>query len=307
MKRMLLNFGAYLAALAILLLVFTCMVEPEKFSVLLEMKKLDVAIILLISLGAYIGNGVEYYIMSGKMGFRMEKKDILLLPLAMNLAGTLLPVQGAMAYQIFYLRKKYGVSVSRGCSIAAFMYLITMTISGIAGVVISRESSSLCFFLISVLFAASAPILLGVFFLVRRIRFEGRIRKLADFVRSTLEGVVLLLRETKTVVLLVVVYFLRLICMIVMFAWIARSLSIEVGFTALLLLNLWNMLSLIIKFTPNNLGISQLVSGVMFMLIRLPEEQGVLISLTATMSFVLVALTLGVAAMGYHFYQISRN
>ena len=93
--------------------------------------------------------------------------------------------------------------------------------------------------------------------------------------------------------------------MILMFAWIARCFGMEVYFTALLLLNLWNMLSLILKFTPNNLGISQLVSGVMFLMIGLPKEQGILISLTATLTFVLAALTLGTAAMGWHFWQMT--
>ena len=307
MKRITVNFAAYMLALVLLLFIFTRMLDREQFEVLLRLTPFDIAVTFFLALFGYAGNGFEYYLMRDKMGFRMEKKDILFLPLAMNLAGTLLPFQGAMAYQIFYLKNRYGVSIPRGCSIAAFLYLLTMTLSGIAGLalILAGKVSSLPFLLLSLLFVASAPLAMAALFLIRRIPVPGKLKLFADFVRSTLEGIELLLRDVRTVALLVAVYLLRLLSMILMFAWIARCLGMDVYFTALLLLNLWNMLSLILKFTPNNLGISQLVSGVMFLMIGLPKEQGILISLTATLTCVLVALTLGSAAMGWHFWQIT--
>lgn len=308
-KKTLLNFGAYLFALLILLFIFAFMMKPEKFSVLLDFSPFEIVVTLFLSLGAYIGNGAEYYVMARKLKITMEKKDILLLPLAMNLAGTILPFQGAMTYQIFLMKKKYNSEISQGCSIAAFLYLITVTISGLAGVAIFclRKTESILFLIISLLFL-SAPFFLFLFVkIVTRIRISGKIGSIINFARKILEGMALLGKDLKLTTILLIIYLLRLLSMVILFYWIAKCLNINVYFIAILLLNLWNMISLLLKFTPNNLGVSQVVSGVMFALINLPESDGVLLSFVSTASFLIMAFSAGVVAMLYHFWQITMS
>ena len=304
------NFCSYLIMLALLLWIFAFMMPAGQFELLRKFTAADVAILLFLSLGAYVGNGLEYYFISANIGFRMDRRDIVLLPLAMNLSGTLLPFQGAMAYQMFFFKKKYGVALSHGLAIAGFLYLLTMTISGIAGVAICAlgKSSSRLFLAVSAVFAGAAPLVFGVLVCCRKFRSGSpTVNRIVGFVRTVLEDIAALLKDTRTVAVLVLIYLLRLFSMIVMFAWIARCLGFEVNFSALLLLNLWNMLSLLLKVTPNNLGISQLVSGVMFAMIDLPREQGVMISFAATLVFLVMALSFGVLAMGCGLWEISRR
>ena len=310
MKRALFNFISYLVMLALLLWIFAFLMPPGQFELLGNFSAADVAILLFMSLGAYAGNGLEYYFLGSRIGFRMDRRDILLLPLAMNLSGTLLPFQGAMAYQIFFFKKKYGVALSHGFVIAGFLHLLTMTLGGIAGIAVFTfgRCSSLLFLAISILFFVSAPLAVAAAACCRRIHTGAAVvDRACGFVRTVLEGIAEILKDFKLVAVLVAIYLLRLLSMIVMFSWIARGLGYEVGFLPLLLLNLWNMLSLLLKVTPNNLGISQLVSGVMFALIGLPKEQGMMISLAATLVFLVMALSFGVLSMSFQLWEISRR
>ena len=309
-KRVLLNFCSYLVMLALLMWIYARFMPPGKFEPLKNFTSMDAVLLLILSLAAYAGNGLEYYLICSRIGFRMDWRDILLLPMAMNLSGTLIPFQGAMAYQVFFFKKKYGIALSHGFAVAGLLYLLTMTFSGIAGVFICvfGRSSNWLFLVISALFAGSAPLAVAMQACCRRIHtgiaFADRI---CEFVCKVLDGIAEILKAPRLVALMTAIYLLRLLSMIAMFALIAGRLGYEVGFWALLLLNLWNLLALILKITPNNLGISQLVSGGMFAMIGLPEEQGVMISLTATLFFIVMAFSFGLMAMAFHLWELSRR
>lgn len=310
MKRALLNFCSYLVMLALLLWIFSGSDVLGKLKLLEKLTFADAAVLFVLSLVAYAGNGLEYYLIGSRIGFKMDRRDILLLPMAMNLSGTLLPVQGAMIYQVFFFKKKYGVSLSHGFAVAGFLYLLTMTIGGITGVCVGLffRNTSWLFLLVSAVFAVSAPLAVWMLMCCRRIHTGIAIAdRICGFVRTVLEGIAEILKDFRLVMLMTGIYLLRLLSMIAIFSLFAGQLGYEVGFLALLLLNLWNLLSLILKITPNNLGVSQLVSGVMFTMIGLPKEQGEMISLAATLFFILMALSFGVLAMAFQLWEISRR
>ena len=309
-RRGVLNFCSYLLTLVLLLVVFAYMMPEGHFDMLKRFSAWDVGVMFFLSLGGYVGNGLEYYQMSSKIGFSMDRRDILFLPLGMNLAGTLLLIQGAMAYQLFFFKKKYGVAICHGMAITGFLYLLTMSISGIAGIVIfAMDTSITAYFLaVSILFAMSPLLAMGMLFCLRRIHVKwSLLNRFSSFVCAVLDDIAMLLKDIRTVVILVVIYLLRLLSMVILFAWIARCLGYEVSFLALLLLNLWNMLSLLLKVTPNNLGISQLVSGAMFAMISLPKEQGVMISFVATLVCLPMAFVFGSLAVGIGLWEISAR
>lgn len=310
MKRALLNFCSYIVMLALLLWIFSGSDVFGKLRMLQDLSFADAAALLALSLAAYAGNGLEYYLIGSRIGFRMDRRDILLLPMAMNLSGTLLPFQGAMAYQVFFFKKKYGVALSHGFAVAGFLYLLTMTIGGVAGLCVGIfcRSASWAFLLVSAVLTGAAPLAVAMLACCRRIHTGIAVAdRVCGFVRAVLEGIAEIMKDPRLVALMTAIYLLRLLSMIAMFALLAGRLGYEVGFPALLLLNLWNLLSLILKITPNNLGVSQLVSGAMFALIGLPKEQGEMISLAATLFFILMALTFGVLAMAFQLWEVSRR
>ena len=296
--------------LALLLLIFSGSDVVGDLKLLKDLTFADAAALFVLSLVAYAGNGLEYYLIGSRIGFKMDRRDILLLPMAMNLSGTLLPVQGAMVYQVFFFKRKYGISLSHGFAVAGFLYLLTMTIGGIVGICVGLffRSSSWLFLLVSIVFAVSAPLAILALACCRRIHIGIAVAdRICGFIRAVLEGIAEILKDLRLVALMTGIYLLRLLSMIAIFSLIAGRLGYKVGFWALLLLNLWNLLSLILKITPNNLGISQLVSGAMFAMIGLPQEQGMTISFAATLFFIAMALSFGVLAMAFQLWEISRR
>ena len=114
--------------------------------------------------------------------------------------------------------------------------------------------------------------------------------------------------DYKNTGIIFLLYILRTIMVVFWFMLIAKELGYhEVTFFALLLLSLWRNVSLVLKFTPNNLGIMQVVSGTLFALIHFQPEQGIMISLVASASSLIVAVTVGLAGNFYYFHSWSRE
>ena len=134
------------------------------------------------------------------------------------------------------------------------------------------------------------------------------IRNVWEFAENILRGIRQLCCDYRTVVILLVIYAARMLNMLLLYWWIVRILHYDgIGIPALLLLNLWNMLSLLIKFTPNNLGISQVISGALFAVIGLDVEQGIMISLFSTAVFSIDAFSFGVLANFYSLAEMAKR
>ena len=306
------NVLSYFVTIVLLVVVLRFFVKPEQFRVLLGISYSELALTIILSFGAYFWGGLEMYALRGKFHFEMEKKDILLLPLGMNLWGMLLPFQGAMAYMTVFLKRKYGVKISESFSISIFLYLLSVFLSGLFGVgfYFVYSIDSLIFVTVSILFLLS-PVFAVIAHLVMerlpapRIRF---IRRIWDFGEDILHGIRLLCCDHRTVAVLLAIYAARMVNMLLLYWWVVRILHYEgIGIPALLLLNLWNMLSLLIKFTPNNLGISQVISGALFAVIGLDVEQGIMISLVSTAVFSIDALSFGVLANFYSLAEMAQR
>lgn len=313
MKRSsIVNLFSYLVTFVLLIVVLRFFVKPEQFRVLLEISYPELVLTIFLSLGAYFWGGLEMYALRGKFNFSMEKKDILLLPLGMNLWGMLLPFQGAMAYMTFFLKRKYGVKISESFSISILLYLLSVFLSGLLGLFFyfAYSMDSLIFagisslFLFSPLFAIIAHLVM-VRLPVPHIQI---IRNVWEFTENILRGIRQLCCDYRTVVILLVIYAARMLNMLLLYWWIVRILHYDgIGIPALLLLNLWNMLSLLIKFTPNNLGISQVISGALFAVIGLDVEQGIMISLFSTAVFSIDAFSFGVLANFYSLAEMAKR
>lgn len=313
MKRSrIVNIASYLVTIVLLAVVLRFFVKPDQFRIFLEISYPELALMIFLSLGAYFWGGIEMYALRGNFHFAMEKKDILLLPLGMNLWGMLLPFQGAMAYMTVFLKRKYDVKISESFSISLFLYLLSIFLSGLLGLFfyvwygidspIFAIVSSL--FLLSPVFAVAAHLVM-VRLPAPRIRF---IRKVWDFGENILSGIRQLCCDHRTVSILLAIYAARMGNMLLLHWWIVQILHYDnVEIPALLLLNLWNMLSLLIKFTPNNLGISQVISGALFAVIGLNVEQGIMISLVSSAVFSADALSFGVLANFYSLAELGKR
>lgn len=245
-------------------------------------------------------NGYHYFYLLRRRGIRMEKKDILLFPLAMGLWGILLPLQGTLVYALWFFKRRYRMTLSSTMAVSLFLYLFTVVICGALGVFcwFFCHLQSILFLLLSVLMLVSPLLLFGALALLRRSRerLPRWMRRGAEWFEAMLSSLTGLLADRKLVGVYILLYGLRLGMLLVAYGWIAAMLGFRLNIIQLILLNLWGVLGLIIKITPQNLGVGQLISGALFVMLELPPEDAVIMSLVFAAIASVLELTLGVVA-----------
>lgn len=261
----------------------------------------ELCLITGLTLIAFMVNGYHYYYLAGLEHCKLRKRDILFLPLAMGLWGLLIPFQGAAAYQMWYFKRGYRITVCSSLAFSIFLYLFTVIFCGFVGVlyVVTHPGPTLIFGILSLVMLLSP-----VYIFLARIVLRKMEKRMPRFLLPLLQWfnqVVSLLTDLfsnpRLVLIFVGLFLLRLALMILIYWRIAVVLGYpDIGVWQLMLINLWNFLSLLIKLTPQNLGVTQLITGAIFAMLDLPPEQAVMMSLYFTVLATVMELTLGVAA-----------
>lgn len=304
-KRTVVNILSYFAMVILLAVVFWIFIKKDELELLCKIDLLSFSVLIVFTIVFYMLGGLQYYFLKDMYGVNLEKKDILLLPVAMNLWSFLVPIQGSSIFFMLFLKHRHNVKISDGLSITIFLYLITVFFAGLVGVifvvlyhkVISLFSLISLIFLLNPLFIVIGYRILCLF---PDFRFKF-INKIFSFFKETIRSINNMWLSFKHVALFLLLIILRMIFTAFWYMWIARVLGYQnVTFLSLLLLALWLTVSLIIRITPNNWGLLQLISGFMFSLVSLSPEQGVMISLVASAFLTIVAFTVGVGANLYY-------
>ena len=304
-KRTVVNILSYFAMVILLAVVFWIFIKKDELELLCKIDLLSFSVLIVFTIVFYMLGGLQYYFLKDMYGVNLEKKDILLLPVAMNLWSFLVPIQGSSIFFMLFLKHRHNVKISDGLSITIFLYLITVFFAGLVGVifvvlyhkVISLFSLISLIFLLNPLFIVIGYRILCLF---PDFRFKF-INTIFSFFKETIRSINNMWLSFKHVALFLLLIILRMIFTAFWYMWIARVLGYQnVTFLSLLLLALWLTVSLIIRITPNNWGLLQLISGFMFSLVSLSPEQGVMISLVASAFLTIVAFTVGVGANLYY-------
>lgn len=304
-KRTTINILSYLAMIVLLVIVFCVFIRKNEIELLCRIDFFSFVVLIGFTLVFYMVGGLQYYVLKDMYGINLEKKDILLLPVSMNLWSFIMPLQGSAFFFMLFLKHRHKVKISDSLSITIFLYLITVFFAGLVGIifaVIYNLTFSL-FSLISLIF------LLNPLFVVLGNKIASRvpegkikfIKSVIAFSKRTAGNMNSMWMNYKYVAIFLALIICRMLVSTFWYMWIVRILGYhDVPFLSLLLLALWLTVSLIVRFTPNNWGVLQLVSGLMFSLIALSPQQGVMISMVASATLTIVAFTLGVAANLYY-------
>jgi hypothetical protein len=304
-RKKILNAFSYLLTLVFLAILFYIFLSKKELQLLLRIDLFSFTVLIIFTLLFYALGGLQYYALRDIYAIRLEKKDIILLPLAMNLWSFIVPLQGSSIFFMLFLKYRHQVKISDAFSITIFIYLVTVFIAGIAGLafaIIYNMVLSL-FSVISLIFLLNPLLVIVVHKIVKslpdiNVKFIGTALL---FFRDTIHNVNNLWLNYKYLALSFFLIFCRMLLCAFWYMWIAHILGYrDVPFLSLLLLALWMTVSLIIRFTPNNWGVLQLISGLMFSLIALPPAQGAMISLVASAALTIIAFTMGVAANFYY-------
>lgn len=256
----------------------------------------------------YLVSGLQYNTILKVQGLQLSKFDIIVLPVVMNLWSLLVPFQGALLFSTIFFNKKYGRTVSDSLSVSLFLYMITVSFTGFIGLIfmLLYERNNL-FVLILLTFFMLAPFLLSVisyFFRHSELEYNSlppNLSKLSKFILTSFDSILSLLNDRH---LLYKIIILKLAQTFLVGFWywiIAKALSIEINFIVLMILSLIGELALIIKITPDNIGVNQLLSGTLLAAMGFNPQWGVIISLAASATTLLLIFTVGL--YGNHIFM----
>ena len=134
-KRTIINVLSYLAMIILLVIVFGVFIRKNEIELLCRIDIFSFAVLIGFTIVFYMVGGLQYYALRDMYGINLEKKDILLLPVAMNLWSFIIPLQGSAVFFMLFLKHRHKVKISDGLSITIFLYLVTIFFAGLVGIV----------------------------------------------------------------------------------------------------------------------------------------------------------------------------
>lgn len=255
--------------------------------------------LLAFSFITFILSGLYYYT-STRISFniQLDLLDLVTLPFTINFFSYLIPFQGSTLYSTAFYKIKYKLQTSKGLSITLFSYALSVSFTGLLGIYFSVGPKTNQLLLLVSLLLTLNPLLLiaGNWVLQKHILhyFKHAILfKIANFTANTLDSFQQLVRN-KTLLITVIVYnLLHSLSSIAWFYFAAKALTIEATLAEIAFLALFTKLSLILRVTPGNLGVEQLLSGALFGLAGANIADGMAISVLVKTSALLNTIVFG--------------
>jgi hypothetical protein len=77
------------------------------------------------------------------------------------------------------------------------------------------------------------------------------------------------------------------------YSWMSKILDLNLSYLAILMLTMIQRISFILKFTPGNLGVNQLFSGIAIYLVNEDIAKGIILSMFGSAIVILLVFSLG--------------
>ena len=294
--RILKNFASGIIALVLLAIGYYYFISDEQKDLILNISFSTHLISIILVIPVYVCSGLELFLLYKHLGkVKLSGYDIVSLPIVVALWGFLIPFQGSFIYTVSYIFSKYKNSLAENIKVYLLSFSISMAIAGFAGTAYYLASESILsylFLVISLLLLINPVVLYGLGRLSDRLNFTelGWVTTLAK--RSSL-----ILNRDKIdnhlVVYLVLIKSLNMALTTLWSYWIVYSLGINLNVIQLILISLLMRMTLLLKLTPGNIGLSQFASGGIAVLVGGTMADGFLLSSFQYLSIIIVAFTFG--------------
>ena len=245
----------------------------------------------------FIISGYELkYIYGRNTEIKLTTYEVISLPVSMNLLGFVFPFQGSFLYLIAYMKLKYKTSILNTTYIYAFLFLLSMSISGLLGIVfyLKYSSVSFLFLILSVLLLINPVIIFYIGKLLEK--FKPRNLFLLNKPKLILEQIInnlnLLVKDKYVTLTIIGFNLLSTFVYAIWSYWIALHFNINITFFAILIMTFLLKITMLMKFTPGNLGLAQFATGGIVVLLGGKAADGFLISLFQSLTYLLTALSL---------------
>jgi uncharacterized membrane protein YbhN (UPF0104 family) len=303
-------FLSYFVGLLSLSILFF-FIDLKDLNILFKVSFFNFLIIFFLTVLIYFFSGVQYYFIRKQFGVSLSVKDILLLPIVGNLWSFIIPFQGNLMFTTVFFRKKYNMEISESFSISIYLYLITLSFTGFFILLFSVYQDML----FSWLSVISLLLILNPFFLyllqiiLGKISLEHfvRLNKLYVFLTEVIVSTNKLWSNLRFTMLMFFLDIIKIGLNILWFYWIAISLDFDLSILTVAIISLIMTISIIIKFTPDNLGVAQLVTASFIGLIGGNVEATTLITLFASAISIVVMILIGIPSNIYYFKVLNLN
>ena len=229
----------------------------------------------------------------------------------MNLWGFIIPVQGAFFYMTAYLASKYKFKAPDIIYVYFYQFLLSLFISGLVGLmfIISQGIHNIIFISLCLLLFLNPLIiyLTGKILGPREFKWQllNKISAQTNYILSNIHVL------NNNIGLLAVMTLFSLASTFSFAFWgytLAQLWGMDVNLFSLLILAFMTRILMLIKFTPGNLGATQLFAGFIFQLIHAKVSDIVSISLFQSLSTLILAFTIGiiVSVLNFRFMPLSR-
>lgn len=283
-------------------------IDYNELMVLSTMSISSILVSIFMAFVIYALSGIEYYYIRRQFGVSLKTEDIFLLPIVGNLWSFIFPFQGNLLFTTLFFKHKYNMAVSESFSISIYLYLVTLCFTGIFALLFAIINNMLFSWLsvISVVLIFN-PLL--VFFANLGFGRIGNIdnkliTRIQKFLCSTIANTNVLWTNYKLSLAVLALTTLRILLSFIWFYWISISLGYNLSFISVGLISLIMSVSLVIKFTPDNLGVAQLITASVMGLIGGNPERAALISLVASAISMVLIFTVGIYGNWYYFKSI---
>ncbi len=298
------NILPFILTIALLVLLYF-IVDKDKWLVFTNIDFIDIFTLLFIAVIIQLFSGIQYYLIRKQFGVSLKLKDIFLLPSVMGLWSFLMPVQGNLIFTTYFFKRKYNMKISESLSINIYLYLVTLSFTGIFILffTISNHQFLSWLSLIACILSLN-PLLIVILNIAFNKIGDSKfriIRKVQDFLSSVINNTKDLWMNFKFTLLILLINIIKLILSIVWFYFISKVLGFDLSLLDVALISLLMSASLIIKITPGNLGTVQFITGGFMGLIGFSPDQAILITLLASTIVLILNFTVGIYGNYYYF------
>ncbi len=298
---------SYVISFLILVILFFW-IDKDSLRLLLNTSIKSVLVSILFALILYFSSGIELYFVRKQFGVSLGINDIFLLPIVGNLWSFIFPFQGNLLFTTIFFKQKYNMKISESFSLSIYLYLVILCFAGLLGLIFAviHKMFLTWFGLITSILFLNPFIVYIVNLLIKNLRHSRFlfVKKVQVFFTSIIENTEHLWRNLSFTFIILVINIVRLFINIVWFYWISFSLGFGITLFEAGLISIVMNISLIIKITPNNLGVAQLVTGGFVSLMNVQPDKAVLITLFASATTMLLIFTVGLYGNFYYFKSI---
>jgi hypothetical protein len=292
-------FFSYILAVLLIYYLFTYCLTLTELKLILEVNFKNFISSFLFCLTLYFISGFFFSnVMYETTGKKLKIIDMVAFPLSRNLWGYVLPFQGAFIYSLLFCKYKYNVQITKITSINIFMVLVNIFFLGMILLYIffGNITENIYLFIIGLL-CLIAPLLfiLASFFFDKvlpssRFLFLEKIRKISKVIINDISSLV---TNFSFFISIFIINLFHFLVNLFWFVSVSKALNLNLSVISLLTLVMVLKTLVIVKITPGNIGVEQLISGCAISLFSLNPADGIIISTFTKIFSLSLALIFG--------------